>query len=97
LTGREQEIVQAALDGYTDDRIAQVLGISTAAVKKNFRAIYDKAEDRFPDDEALHITSENGARGCETRRHLLNFVRDHPEELHPYDPSSRPASAHSLR
>jgi DNA-binding CsgD family transcriptional regulator len=69
FTPLEQRILVAALDGATDITIAQGLNMSIAAIKKHFRTIYDKV-------------GNPGVTGA--RRHLLNYLREHFEELRPY-------------
>ncbi len=82
----EQETLKLALDGRTDESIAQVTGVSLSTTKKRFRAIYDKVQNASADPETV-ICAESlsdGARGPEMRRTLLNYLRAHPEELRPY-------------
>jgi hypothetical protein len=82
----EQATLQLALDGRTDDAIARETGISLATVKKRFRSIYEKALEAVPQTEAMTASAADGKRGAEVRRTLLNYVRQHPEELRPYAP-----------
>ncbi|HXB84335.1 MAG TPA: helix-turn-helix transcriptional regulator [Candidatus Acidoferrum sp.] len=82
LTLREQQVLGLALDGGTDASVARIANISESTVKKIFRSIYAKVAragivDLCADDAA-------DQRGAETRRHLLNYVREHPQELRPY-------------
>jgi DNA-binding CsgD family transcriptional regulator len=85
FTPPEQHILTLALDGHTDESIARMAGTSSATVKKRLREVYAKVADASPAPPALAKPFLNGARGAETRRHLLNYLRDHPEELRPYD------------
>lgn len=80
FSANEQLILMLALDGKTDEAIACALNASVATVKKRFRIIYEKFG-----------LGGDGARGAETRRHLLNSVREHPEELRPYASEKGPA------
>jgi DNA-binding CsgD family transcriptional regulator len=83
LNARQQQLLSLALDGGTDLTIARLAGISEAAVKKHFRMIYDKVSGAgIVDSLVVKRTLER--RGAEARRHLLNYLRDHPEELRPY-------------
>jgi DNA-binding CsgD family transcriptional regulator len=84
---REQDVLRLAIEGHTDESIAKSLAESSSNVKKHFRAIYDKVElsgvkDALPCSETLPV----GHRGTEMRRYVLNYLREHPEELHPYKP-----------
>lgn len=85
FTPNEQRILRLALDGHTDDSIAKISATSSTTVKKRLRDIYAKVSDASPPAPGLAKPILNGARGAETRRHLLNYLRDHPEELRPYD------------
>jgi DNA-binding CsgD family transcriptional regulator len=83
LNARQQQLLSLALDGGTDLTIARAAGISEAAVKKHFRMIYDKVSGAGIVD-SLAVKRTLDKRGAEARRHLLNYLRDHPEELRPY-------------
>ncbi len=75
-----KEILKPALEGMTDEEIAESLFLSVSAVKKRWVAIYD------------HVSSKglmaggpacDGKRGTERRRVLMDYLRWHPEELNP--------------
>jgi hypothetical protein len=86
FTPGEQNILRHALDGKTDEAIARAGSISLATAKKRFRTIYEKVRDGVPQAASLFSESlTEGARGAEARRLLLNYIREHPEELRPYD------------
>ncbi len=87
----EQQMLRLALDGHTDVAIAGLTNLSLTTAKKHFRAIYDKVAMASPilESETAPLPSANGARGVEVRRHLLNYIREHPEELRPYARSGR--------
>lgn len=82
----EQHLLRLALDGRTDVAIANLTNSSLGCTKKHFREIYDKVAlaDAHRGDAAFSPPAINGARGVEVRRHLLNYIREHPEELRPY-------------
>jgi DNA-binding CsgD family transcriptional regulator len=82
----EQDALNLALEGFTDEAIAQTLGASLSTIKKRFRAIYEKVQDKIGDDGGVEPLAplNDGARGLETRRRVLNYLREHPEELRPY-------------
>jgi hypothetical protein len=82
----EQEAgMSTALDGQTDESIADNQKASVATIKKRFRTIYAKVQDAAIDsDAAQNGAVGDGNRGSETRRHLLNYLRNHPAELRPY-------------
>jgi len=60
-------------------------------VKKRWSAIYERVAD--VDSELLPPSVANGAhalsRGAERRRYLLNYLRQHLEELRPNEPPER--------
>lgn len=85
FTCRQQELLKQALQGQTDTGLARSLGVSFPAVKKRWIAIYEQVGARAPGwldgNGAAGETAD--VRGAEKRRHLLNYLRQHPEELHP--------------
>jgi hypothetical protein len=82
----EQDTLELALDGHTDEGIASAMSASVATIKKRFRAIHEKVEDAALDEGTalVCVASGTGVRGPETRRWILNYLRDHREELRPY-------------
>jgi DNA-binding CsgD family transcriptional regulator len=87
----QRMLLQHALLGGTCDTLARSLSLSPWTVKKRWRAIYDRVGD--VDKELLPASTAYGAhatsRGAECRRHLLNYLRQHLEELRPYEPPKR--------
>jgi DNA-binding CsgD family transcriptional regulator len=79
---QSQEILHCALDGQTDEQMAAHLDISLSAVQKRWMAVYDRVDKRSP-ELLYHEGMEKPIRGAEKRRHLLNYLRVHPEELRP--------------
>lgn len=94
LTLRDQELLEHALYGKTDEELAAGLCLSVSAVKKRWLALYDHVLDHAPD--LIAEPKETGSRGVEKRRRLLSYIADHSEELRPYKPHvSRNRDAHS--
>jgi DNA-binding CsgD family transcriptional regulator len=86
LNRSEQRLLAFALPGTTDEDLANILGISLTTVKKLWVSIYRRVEDHLPElvpDPFRPGLSSNG-RGREKRRHLLIYLREHPEELRPH-------------
>jgi hypothetical protein len=83
----EQRLLLTALRGGTDQELSDELGISLSAVKKTWLSIYDRVSPELPgfssNREHLEGTTE---RGKEKKQRLLNYLRDHPEELRPASP-----------
>jgi DNA-binding CsgD family transcriptional regulator len=81
----EQELLRHALLGETCEELARSLFISPWTVKKRWHAIYERVAD--VDSELLPLPIADGphatSRGAERRRHLLYYLRQHPEELRP--------------
>jgi DNA-binding CsgD family transcriptional regulator len=84
----EQRLLLTALRGGTDEELSDELGISLSAVKKTWGLIYERAAAHLPGFSANHDGSSNGAseRGKEKKQRLLQYLRDHPEELRPASP-----------
>jgi hypothetical protein len=80
----EQRLLIAALRGGTDEELGMELGLSTSAVKKTWRLIYERVRTSgariLP---PVQEERENGDRGREKKQRVLAYVREHPEELRP--------------
>ena len=80
-----RELLNRALVGETDEDLAESLGLSVAAIKSRWKAVYQHIEQQNP--ALLSAWSRNtyapAARARERRRHLLNYLREHIEELRP--------------
>jgi hypothetical protein len=87
----QQVLLQHALIGETCERLAASLSLSPWTVKKRWRAIYERVADvdRELLPPSLACSVHASSRGAERRRHLLNYLRQHLEELRPYDPTKR--------
>ena len=82
----EQRVLELALLNETDAAVAVHLRISQETVKKLWRNIFARVDRQapylMPADPAAD-TRASGARGLEKRRHLLEYLRLHLEELRP--------------
>ncbi len=80
LNSIERRLLRFAVEGESDERIANLLEIAPRTVKKRWADIYLVMEPAtgIPSGELL------GHRGAEIRRHVLRYIRQHPEELHAY-------------
>ena len=85
FSGSEQTLLQHALTGETCEDLAASLALSPWTVKKRWHTIYERVT--AADSELLPGPISNGPRthlrGAERRRRLLNYLRQHPEELRP--------------
>jgi hypothetical protein len=81
----EQKLLLSALSGGTDKELHDDLGASLSTVKNTWRSIYNRAALRLPelflDQSKTDVRSSE--RGKEKKRHLLAYLREHPEELRP--------------
>lgn len=80
----EQRLLAAALQGGTDEDLAEELGVSLSFVRRTWLSIYDRVGTCLPEFFAEEL-NENGrsGRGKRKKYRLLAYVRDHPEELRP--------------
>jgi len=84
FTRTAQRVLEQALLVQTDQEIASHLGVSVDAVKKTWRGIYERVENVAPKLLASRVaSSESHHRSAERRRHLLDYLRTHLEELRP--------------
>jgi hypothetical protein len=79
LSEGEQRLLELSLLDFSDQEASDELHVSADAIKKRWRSIYEKVEFRTP--ELLASVSASATR----RRVLLNYFRNHLEELRPYD------------
>jgi len=82
LSHHDQELLGAAVSGLTDDELTRALGLKLPAVKKRWTSVFNRMAAMKPDllPEGL---SNPGVRGPQKRHRLLNYIREHPEELRP--------------
>jgi hypothetical protein len=80
LSASFKELLRPAMEGMTDEELADRLCLSLSAVKKRWAAIYDHVSMK-----GIHagLPACEGKRGPERRRLLLEYLRWHPEELNP--------------
>lgn len=83
FTRLEQDLLGLALHGATDASIAHIAGFSESAIKKHFRTLYEKVYAAGVFDGVADAGTARPTRGLELRRHLLTYLREHPEELRP--------------
>lgn len=87
LTRAEQRVLTHAIEGETDEEIAENLGVSPNTIKQVWRSVYGRLGDRIPflfarpDDILLFA---EGKRGPEKRRYAIAFLKDHLQELRPH-------------
>jgi hypothetical protein len=82
----EQELLLWALASATDTELAEELCLSPNTIKRRWKAIYERVETVNPVlSDHLQKAGDHGSgeRGGERRRHLLSYLKHHPEELRP--------------
>ncbi len=85
FSGAERRALRLAVAELTDEEIADEIGISGHTLKKLWRSVCERAADGLPEVFAVATAdAAPGTRGPEKRRHLLNYLRQHPEELRPW-------------
>lgn len=89
----ERRLLRLAVTQMTDEAIGDELGISGHGVKKLWRQVHQRAQDAMPHlFEDSTATPDSGGRGPEKRRVLLQYLRQHPEELRPYSAAAMPTA-----
>lgn len=83
FSNSERRVLEGALLNEPDIELAERLGVSIDTIKKTWRNIYDRARRRIPNLIPSGDPEPTGSRGQEKRRHLLEYVRMHLEELRP--------------
>lgn len=84
FSAAERRMLRLAVTQMTDEQIGEELGVSLHGLKKLWRSIHQRALDAMPHLFEDGGVAEAGTRGPEKRRTLLQYLRQHPEELRPY-------------
>jgi hypothetical protein len=92
LTPAEQKIALRALAGETDAELSQNPMISSNTVRRHWRSIYKRFTEakinlippELLDGEREHLSSNGDPIMKKKRPFLLNYLRQHPEELRPH-------------
>ena len=87
FSAAEQRVLFQALLNASDAEIAASLGLSLDGVKKTWRRVYDRVSRRLPYLFAADAPMGSAQRGAEKRRHLLEYLRAHLEEVRPWSAS----------
>lgn len=88
FTFAQQDLLNLALYGCTDEEAAAELGIGWNTVRKRWVAIFERVEQALPGllggGPAAGSRADLPARGAEKRRPLLSFLAENPQELRPW-------------
>ena len=82
FTRCEQELLEVALEGMEDAEASKSLFVSVAAIKRRWANIFERVTAIRPD---LCPSDGGGTRGIQKRQRVLAYIRQHPEELRPFD------------
>ena len=82
MTRAQQELLESALDGMDDQAASKDLSVSVAAIKRRWQAIFERVAAVRPD---LCPTDGEGKRGIQKRQRVLAYIREHMEELRPFN------------
>jgi DNA-binding CsgD family transcriptional regulator len=95
----QRTLLDHALMGETCGALATSLSLSPWTVKKRWRAIYDRVADVDKDllPPSIAYGAHASSRGAERRRHLLNYLRQHVEELRPFQLQQKRWGKRALR
>ena len=87
----QRTLLEHALMGETCEALATSLSLSPWTVKKRWHAIYDQVTDVDRDllPPSIAYGAHGSSRGPERRRQLLNYLRQHLEELRPFKRQQR--------
>jgi hypothetical protein len=82
FTRGEQELLELALEGADDLSAAKSLFVTLSAIKRRWSNIFARISSIRSD---LCPLDGDGTRGVQKRQRILTHVRNHPEELRPFD------------
>lgn len=81
-TPAQKRLLREAVHGGTDVELAAGLALSVPTVKSHWRAIHERTARVDPElVDGAGLDPRPGARGPEKRRRLLDYLREHPEEI----------------
>lgn len=81
----EKDLLEAATDGHDDLAASSELGVTLSAIKKRWSSIFQRVAFKMPD---LCPDDASDTRGLQKRNRILSYVRQHPEEMRPFDESA---------
>jgi hypothetical protein len=86
FSASQRRLLWFALFDDSDDTLMPLLGVSVHGLKKLWRGVYERIEDRMPEFFGSGTGDDDGKRGPEKRRQVLAYVRQRPEELRAWAP-----------
>jgi len=85
LTPSEQRVALRALDGASDQAIAESLGLSSETVRSCWRSVYHRLAPEIPQFDSGGRDGSGLTRGVEKRRIAIDYLRQNLHELRPYE------------
>jgi hypothetical protein len=82
----EQQLLELALEGCDDASAANSLFVTVPAIKRRWENIFRRVAAIRPD---LSPLDGDGRRGIQKRQRVVAHVRNHPEELRPFNFNKR--------
>ena len=86
FSASQRRLLWLALFDESDEALMPILDVSVHGLKKLWRGIYERIEDRMPDFFGEGAGGDDGKRGPEKRRQVMAYVRQRLEELRPWTP-----------
>lgn len=86
FSASQRRLLWFALFDESDDALMPILDVSIHGLKKLWRGIYERIEDRMPSFFGDAAGGDDGKRGPEKRRQVMAYVRQRLEELRPWAP-----------
>lgn len=86
FSASQRRLLWLALFDESDEALMPVLDVSVHGLKKLWRGIYERIEDRMPAFFGDAGGGDDGKRGPEKRRQVMAYVRQRLEELRPWAP-----------
>jgi len=84
FSAAERRVLRLAVAEMADPEVADEIGVTGHTLKKVWKSVFQRAGDALPDLFEAGAPEPGGTRGPEKRRHLLQYLRQHPEELRPW-------------
>lgn len=97
LTPAEQRVALRALDGASDQAIAESLGLSSETVRSCWRSIYHRLAPEFPRFDTAARQGTGLTRGVEKRRIAIDYLRQNLHELRPIETPAPGSAARRAR
>jgi hypothetical protein len=84
LSDCHKQLLEKAVHGLTDDELARALRLKRPTIKKRWAAVFHHIGLVKPDLLAGRDHPDRFTRGPQKRHRLLEYLREHPEELRPW-------------